>query len=174
MRFIIFYIIICMESVYMVINFTNFQITSFDKSNPIHLSFLKSLIKDKTILERFQGFSQHLLHNFGDEFFDRGFFIVYNDTIVGYLDIGNFDQIESCVYLRCAIHKDFRGQNIGKSILNEITHYIFYTYPYIESIRLKIAQDNIPSLKIAQACGYQWLNDDYYGKYNPNHQNIKK
>lgn len=114
------------------------------------------------------------MHNFGDELFGRSFLIVQNNNIVGYLDIGNFNQIESCIYLRCAIRKDFREQNIGKNILNEVTHYIFNTYPYIDSIRLKIAQDNIPSLKIAQACGYQWLNGDYYGKYNLKYQNIRK
>lgn len=104
------------------------------------------------------------MHNFGDELFGRSFLIVQNNNIVGYLDIGNFNQIESCIYLRCAIRKDFREQNIGKNILNEVTHYIFNTYPYIDSIRLKIAQ----------ACGYQWLNGDYYGKYNLKHQNIRK
>lgn len=157
-----------------VIELNTLNLVTFDKSNHKHLTFLKKLIKDKVVLERFQGFSQHLLHNFGNEFFDRGFLILIEQDVVGYVDISNYNYIEDSVYLRCAIDKDFRGKAIGKRLLSELTNYIFDNYSYIGKIRLKIADDNTSSLKVADACGFKWEEKDYYTKFNPLKENVNK
>ena len=49
------------------------ELVIFNKDNKDQLNFLKSIINDKIILARFQGIANNLLHNHGDEFFDRSF-----------------------------------------------------------------------------------------------------
>ena len=138
-----------------------------DKGDRVALDFIKKLCHDKSISERFTGITGGLLSNPNNEFFGYGFLVTYNNEYIGYIRIGNIFEDEKSVYLRAAIDKDTRGHNFGATLLNEITEYIFYNFHEVESIRLKIAPDNIPSLKTAEAGGYKWLNDDYFVKYNP-------
>lgn len=155
---------------------TNLSLVIFDKNNPEHVRFLKYLVKDKTILARFQGITNNLLHNHGDEFFDRSFFVsneIGGGVLIGFINIGAFNEREKSVYLRAAIDIKTRGAGYGKQLLREVTDYIFNNYHQVESIRLKIASDNKASLGTANACGYKWLSDDFYAAYNPNLNNSK-
>lgn len=140
---------------------------SFDKENKEHLEFFKKLVKQPSITSRFQGIGVGLLHEHGDKFFDRGFLITDNDKLIGYLGIGEFDEENKSVYLRGAIDIDCRGNSYGKKMLKESTEYIFLNYPKVENIRLKIAEDNIISIRTAEACGYEKLYNDFYIHYNP-------
>lgn len=145
------------------------ELVIFNKDNKDHLNFLKLIINDKTILARFQGIANNLLHNHGDEFFDRSFLVSTKENkLIGFINIGNFNTDEKCVYLRYAININYRGMGYGKKILDGITKYIFNSYPMVETIRLKIASDNKASLGIANASGYKWYKDDFYFAYNPN------
>lgn len=136
------------------------------------LEFIKKLYRDDSIKQRFQGLLIGLFNDL-QIFFNRGFLVSHNEEYVGYLNIGSFNEDEKSVYLRAAVDKDKRGFNYGKAILNEITEYIFKTYPMVESIRLKIARDNRASLMTANSCGYEWLENDLYIKYNPYLENKK-
>ncbi len=138
-----------------------------DKKDKVALEFIKKLCHDKTISDRFTGLTEGLLTNPEKKFFGYSFLVTYNDKYIGYIRIGNIYEDEKSVYLRAAIDQDARGNNFGATLLNEITEYIFNNYHEVESIRLKIAPDNIPSLKTAEAGGYKWLIDDFYIKYNP-------
>lgn len=150
------------------ISLNNLELVVFDKNNSEHLKFLKSLIKDKTIRARFQGLTNNLIHNFGDEFFGRSFYVATKDNkLIGFVNIGNFNEYEKCVYLRAAIDMNSRCNGYGNTLLSEITAYIFDTYPSVETIRLKIASDNKAGIYNANACGYIWYKDDYYIAYNP-------
>ena len=140
---------------------------TFDKDNNEEKDFLKKICFDETIKKRFQGITIGLLNNPRKEFFNHGFLVTHNDTFIGYIGIGAYDDINHSVYLRAAIDKDKRGHSYGKTLLSEITEYIFQMYPQVENICLKIANDNKASLMTANACGYQWLRDDFYIKYNP-------
>lgn len=148
---------------------TNLVLVVFDKNKEEHLIFLKSIIKDKTILAKFQGLTNNLLHNHGDEFFDRSFLVSTKDNkLIGFINVGDFNTKDKCIYLRYAVDINVRGLGYGKQLLSEITDYIFYNYPEVETIRLKIASDNKASLGTANACGYKWYIDDFYFAYNPN------
>ena len=140
-------------------------IHNFDKNNKTELEFIRKLCKDETIKSRFQGIFTGLLND--KDFFNRGFLVTHNDNLIGYLHIGAFNNEERCVYLRAAVDENSRGFGYGKTILEEITEYIFKNYSQVESIRLKIASDNRASLMTANACGYKWLENDFYIKYNP-------
>ncbi len=157
-----------------MIKLDSLTLVDFDKNSKEHLGLLKKLVKDETILKRFQGFSQYLLHNYGSNFFNKGFLIDYDNKLVGFVHIGIYNELEDSVYLRCAIDKDFRGNSIAKLTLAELTEYIFNTYPFVGKIRLKIADDNVASLRVASDCGYVWEEKDYYGKINSLKENKSK
>jgi len=148
-------------------------LNTFDKQNRNDLEFIKKLCKDETIQKRFQGITVGLLNNNKNDFFNHGFLVTHNNEYIGYVHIGNYDEINHCIYLRAAIDSEKRGHAYGKTLLAEITEYVFENYHQIESIRLKIAHDNKPSLNTANSCGYKWLEDYFYIKYNP-YFNIKK
>ena len=75
--------------------------------------------------------------------------------------------------MRAAISKNKRGNKYGKTLLSEITEYIFVNFKAVESIRLKIDKENTTSLMTANACGYEWLSDDFYIKYNSYIKKVK-
>lgn len=139
---------------------------SFDKENINHLKFFKKLINDETIKIRFQGLLPYLL-NKNETIFSHGFLVEHNDILIGYIDIGEYNKEEKQVYLRAAISDKFRGQKYGQKLLSEISEYIFSNFIQVENICLKIDSNNTPSLKIADACNYKWLEKDIYKKNNP-------
>lgn len=139
-----------------------------DKQNKQDLEFVKSLFHDEGIRKWVNGISNVLSDNYDKNFFDSGFIVKKSDEYIGYIGIGNFNQEEKCVYLRAGISKEKTGHGYGKMLLNEITEHIFSNYDEVESIKLKINSANIPSLMTANSCGYKFLNDDFYVKYNPN------
>lgn len=143
----------------------------FDKNNITNLEFIKKICSDETIKLRFQGILSGLMNK--NEFFDHGFLVSHNDELIGYVHIGSFNNEEKCVYLRAAVDKDKRGYGYGKTILQEVTEYIFKNYIQVESIRLKIGSDNRSSLMTSNACGYKWLEKDFYIRYNPYLNNTK-
>ena len=145
----------------------------FDKNDRKALEFIKKLCHDESILSRFQGIMIGL-SNKNNVFFDHSFLVSHNNEFIGYINIGKFNNEEKSIYLRAAVDKEKRGFGYGKTILQEITEYIFKNYPQVESIRLKIASDNKASLMTANSCGYQWLENDFYIKYNPYLKKNKK
>lgn len=144
------------------INIGTLNLCEFDKENKEHLELFKKLIKDKSISLRFQGLLNTLMSERNKEIFDKGYLLKDNQNFVGYMYIGAYNENEKCVYLREAIDNNARGNNYGKTALKEVSEYLFQTYAKIEQIKLKIAPDNIPSLKTAEACGYKWERDDFY------------
>lgn len=148
-------------------------LSTFDKNKREDLEFVKKLCKDESIGKWFHGITVGLLHNPKNEFLDHSFLVRHNDTLVGYIGIGNFNEMEKSVYLRAAIDKDQRGKKYGEILLQEITDYIFENYSQVESIRLKIDRQNKASLSTANACGYKWLENEIFAKFNPYINNKK-
>ena len=138
-----------------------------EKDNIEDIEFIKSLCHDDSIKKRFQGLMGGLFNNSDFELLGHAFLVSFEGKYIGYIRVGEIIKEENAVYLRAAIDQNQRGNKFSNTLLNEITNYIFQNFPEVESIRLKIASDNIPSLMNAQACGYTWLRDDFYIKYNP-------
>ncbi len=149
------------------------SLCKFDKDNKYHMIFLKKLLNDETIKERFQGLLPKLMKNMDDCVIGKGFFIADNDKLIGYVDIGNYNANERAVYIRQAIDKDERGQSYGKKALIETCDFIFRTYSEVENIKARIAPDNEVSIRMAIACGFSNIRDDYYGIENPYIKNKK-
>lgn len=146
-----------------------------NKNDRKALEFIQKLCHDESIKKRFQGIMGGLFNNPNKELLGYAFLVSFNEEYIGYIRVGNFNKDEKSVYLRAAIDQAQRGHSFGKTLLNEITEYIFQNHPEVESIRLKIASDNIPSLMTANACNYEWLRDDFYIKYNPYlHKQVKR
>lgn len=141
--------------------------TNFDKNNKEHILALKTILKDEEIINRFQGILP-LLNKQDSQIFDRGFWVTFNNQIVGYLDVGKYNKEEDCVYLRAAIFSEHRNKHLGTMMLQNACDLIFLNYPFISKIKLKIAQNNIASQKVAGNAGFTWEKDDYYYLDNPN------
>ena len=131
------------------------------------IAFYRELLKDETINYRVHGLGGILMKSDKIPFLGRGFITSLNDELFGYIHIGKFNSEEKAIYLKAAIHKDKRGLGYGKLLLEEITDFIFLNYQEVECIKLKIASDNKASISTAIACGYEWLFNDYYIRYNP-------
>ena len=58
-------------------------------------------------------------------------------------------------------------------MLIETSNYIFLNYPKIEKIKLKIADDNIASIKNAESCSFFNMFNGFYEKSNPYKQKMK-
>ena len=155
------------------IKLTNLTLHTFNNESRNDLEFVKKLCKDEAIKKWVHGVTGGLLKNPNNEFFGYTFIVKDNEEYVGFIKIGNFNNNENCVYLRAGISADKRKMNYGKMLLSEITEYIFSNYDNVHSIKLKIANDNRASLKTAEACGYSWISDDFYGKSNPYIKTIK-
>lgn len=140
------------------------SLCSFDKDNKYHIIFLKKLIHDEDILNRFQGFLSKLNNKSSEDIFDKGFFVKNEDELIGYVDFGAYHEDDKSVYIREAIASDKRGKSYGKRILTEVTDYIFKTYPFIESVKARIASDNFASMSMAWNCGF--INDGEYFSLN--------
>ena len=148
------------------------KLVTFDQNNKEHILFLKKILNDKTVTQRFNGFLSHLKAK-TDDIIGKGFF-VKDKEIIGYIDIGDYNKDEEAVYLRGLIDKNKRGNNYGHIMLDEVTNYIFINYPIIKYIKLKIEDNNKASLKTALSVGYSWINSDYYGKLNPYYEYSNK
>lgn len=149
------------------------SLCKFDKDNKYHMIFLKKILKDKTITERFQGFLPNLTKKYDGTIIGAGFFIADGDVLVGYIDIGNYNANEKAVYIRQTIDQDARGNGYGKRSLYEVCDFIFKEYPNVENIKARIAPDNEASIRMAVACGFTNIRDDYYGIENPYIKNNK-
>lgn len=147
-------IIMRMDTLYLV---------SFDKDNKKHLEFVMNLLHDESIRKRFQGIFTSLSSN-NDEIYGNAYLVKDGPNLVGYIDIGNLD--DDTIYLREAVSEEYRGQKYGARILKEVTNFLFNNVEDLEFIKVRIANDNISSLKTADACGYRWLEKDYYYKQN--------
>lgn len=137
-----------------------------DRQNKEDLEFVKKLFHDENIKKWVNGISNILSEDRNRDFFGSGFIVKNVDEYIGYVGIGNFNKEEKCVYLRAGISKDKTGHGYGKRLLNEITEYMFSNFSDLESIRLKINSENIPSLMTANSCGYRFLYGDFYVKYS--------
>lgn len=143
-----------------------FHLCSFDKNNKNHMLFLKKILKDDSVIKRFQGFLPHLLKDTND-IFDKGFFVSKNNELIGYVDFDNFSKEEQAVYIRQMIDKEKRGLGYGSSILSEVCNYVFKTYPFVTKVKARIAKDNVKSIMMAYNAGFINDIDDYYTLSNP-------
>lgn len=143
-------------------------LVNFNKNNIDHLNFYKKLKNDEDIKKRFQGLLPNLLRQSNNNYYlNKGFLVAINDILVGYIDIGAFNEQEEAVYFRGAIAKDFRGKSYGTLMLHNVADLIFKNYPFVKKIKLKIENDNTPSIIVAQKNGFKWDGKDYYYLENP-------
>lgn len=149
----------------MKINLDELALECFDRNNKEHIEFFKKM-RDG-LENRFSGVLPNLMKN-NSSFFDRGYLISDNNKLIGYIDVSAYDYIEASIYLRASILSDARGKGYAKKILKEISDYIFKNYEEVLSIRLKIADDNIYSIKTALSCGYLNIpGTQMYVSFNP-------
>ena len=151
------------------IKLENIELVNFDKDNKKHLEYLKKILGDDSIKDRFQGILPALLSK--EKIFGKGFFLKNNDELMGYTQIGKFNKEEESIYiLGIAIDKEHRGKKTenGKTLaeimLNDISNHILHNYKEVNQIKITISDDNEPAIKLSQKCGYEHLTSTHYGK----------
>ena len=157
----------------MNIKLDTLYLVQFDKNKKDHVLFLKKIIHDDSIKNRFNGFINRLNSRTNNGILDKAFFVSNNNCLIGFIDIGALNNEEKTVYLREAVDKDKRGNNYGNKILIETSNYIFLNYPNVEKIKLRIAKDNIASIKTAESCGFFNMLNGFYEKKNPYKMKMK-
>lgn len=157
------------------IDLESLSLVTFDKNNIEHLRFFKKLVSDDTITRRFGGLLPMLMSTSNDEkAFNKGYFVVGNNELIGYIDIGRFVKDEKAVYLRGAIIKEKRKLGYGTIMLNETSNYIFSNYPEVREVKLKTVSDNISALKTIKSCGFSPIYGTLFSKKNPYYEDNKK
>lgn len=151
----------------MIIKLENLELLTFDKNNKKHLIFLKKLINDQAVKDRLHGLGGNILHNRNNLVLGNSFFVQKDNELIGYINIGEFNDNEKAIYLKAAITFEYRGKGYGKLMLHEVSDYIFKNYLEVENIIVKIANDNKASIQTANSCNFKWLRDDFYIKTNP-------
>ncbi len=144
----------------MKIQLTSLNIETFNSKNEEHLKYLKELINDQTIKERFTGLNLKIKKESKEFELDRGYLVSIEDKIIGYVGISNIN-LHNQIYLRITIRNQYRNRGLATETLNEISEYLTTKYD-LESIRLVIAKDNISSLKSASKSGFTWIENDIY------------
>ena len=157
----------------MNIKIDTLTLCEFDKDNLSHMKFLKNMLTDNSIKERFQGFLPNLNKKTYGFSLGKAYLVADDDEIVGYIEVSNYNKSEKAVYLREAIDSTKRKKKYGQRALKEFTDLIFKTYPEVEIAKARIANDNKASLNMADACGFKWISDDYYGLENKYLKNEK-
>lgn len=145
------------------------ELVIFDRQNSEHIEFLKKIVQDKEITKYFQGFLNNLLRKSND-IFDRGYFVRVNDQLVGYFDLGKYNEAEKAVYVREAVVKEYRGKHLGfgKLMLKEVSDYLFNTYDDLNCVKGVINKENKFSQNTMFSVGGYSVGNDYYLIENPN------
>ena len=157
----------------MEIKLDTLSLIFFDKDNENHILFLKKIMHDESIKKRFNGFLHRLNSRTNQGVLNKAFFLSNNNELIGFIDIGSYSEEEKAIYLRGAIDKGKRGFNYGHKMLKEVSDYIFKNYPQVEEIKLKIADDNISSIKTAESCEFINMLNGNFEKRNPYKKKMK-
>ena len=147
----------------MNINLENIELCVYCENN----------LKHDEVLEKFTNESKsNFIHDIKERIintvskkdfpFDCGFFVAFNNEIVGYIFISK--RISDEIFLEYSLLKEHRGKKYSNIILSEVSNYLMNEYNII-SISLDIDPSNSPSIGTAISCGYE-IDEEEYLKRN--------
>lgn len=93
-----------------------------------------------------------------DNIFQSAFVVEDNYVPIGYLYISSNERDE--VFLECSFLKRFRKKGYGRTLLNEISNYLFEQHN-IRCIKGDVDPSNKNSQQMLEACGYLFDEDEY-------------
>lgn len=82
---------------------------------------------------------------------------------LGLIEIYQLDDLAPMFSVR--LREKFRGQGLGRSVLEWLTRFIFENYPDKRRIEAQTREDNIPMRKLFNRCGY--VKEAYYRQASP-------
>ena len=138
------------------------KLTTFDRENKEHA----------LILNEFEnGYSKsNMIGKIGDRLltgrqtsmleFSNSYLIYKDNIIVGYLYLTAKQKVGDYIYLEMSILKDYRAKHLGRVLVEAITDYIFENNDSLKEIRFSIDRSNLPSMKVAETCGFYGDIDD--------------
>ena len=151
------------------------KLTNFNKEDATHLKIYEEFENGESNSKFISKIGDRLLVSRQTNFleFSNAYLILYDDNIVGYLYLTAKSKVGEYIYLEMSILKEYRKKHLGRNLLEEITNYIYYENDNLKEIRFSIDRSNVPSMKIAQTCGFYSDDEDYtqekidFSKANP-------
>jgi len=126
----------------------------YDSKNIKHELIKKEFLDQKSpsFSKYIKQIDERLVENDKNTFsLDYGYLVYLKDEIVGYLFISDIKKYK--IYVEYSILAKYRKKGIGKLLLTEITDFLINNYQ-IKEIALDIDVSNIPSINLAESCGY--------------------
>lgn len=141
-----------------------FRLEPFRASKESHKMLIEELSKDNNS-KKYLGNLYYMLERIyqrRDKNYVDQFYVAYlKDKIVGFISLSI---INDKPYISSGILKEYRGESLGKLLLQEFTYYLQDTYNY-DKIYLSINENNKVAISSANFVGYsQDDNGDYYIK----------
>lgn len=150
----------------MKINLDNFILEEYSSYNSEHVKVVFELNKDQDT-KRFLGdvnytIERTMIRRTDDlNHYNIAFIPYYNDYPIGYISLVYLQHEYQIIY---GILNRFRKQNLGALLLDEFSEYFLSYYSEIDSLNLKIDEDNLGSRKVADLAGYHQDSDTKYSR----------
>lgn len=140
----------------------NIYLDTFDKTKDEHLRVYKEF-NTTSKSDMINEIEQRLVlsRNVESLEYANSYLIVYKNNIVGYLYLTAKSKKDSYIYLEMSILKEFRGQHLGRMLLENITDYIYENNTDLREIRFSIDRSNTASMIASEAAGFYPDEDDY-------------
>lgn len=148
----------------MEIYLDNFVLEEYNQSNSEHVYVIDELNKDQNT-KKFLGNVNYTIERTMDRRIDNPYNIpfipYYNNYPVGYISLV---YIHDEYQVIMGILGQFRKQNLGALLLEKFSDYFLFHYSDIDSLHLKIEEDNIGSRKVANLVGYHQDSSTKYSR----------
>lgn len=93
--------------------------------------------------------------------FNMAYIVYFFDEPMGYISISFLEEQYQISY---GIIPEMQGQYLGSFLLMEFSDFLFQRFPEIQKLILKIKQDNLGSIKLAQKVGYEKEDSETYSQ----------
>lgn len=136
----------------------DFRLIKIDRTNDAHINFIKEVDRDSDIKKYLfpynDSFEDFMDTRFsGNDIFNNFFVIIYDNRIIGYIEIESFKEVK----LNCALLRSERSKGLGSLLTRELIDYILVNYPNVLSVNTLIRNENKASIQAAINSGLEFI-----------------
>lgn len=147
-----------------MIELENFILEEYNKNNNEHTEVIYNLNKDQNV-KKYLGNINYSIERISERKkenkYNKAFIPYYNNYPVGYISLS---YINSEFQISYGILNEYRKQNLAALLLEEFSEYLLENYQDIEELILKIKEDNIGSIKVAELADYYKESNEKYSR----------
>lgn len=145
-----------------MIELENFILEEYNKNSNEHIEVISNLNKDQNV-KKYLGNINYSIERINERKkenkYNKAFISYYNNYPVGYISLS---YIGSEFQISYGILNEYRKQNLAALLLEEFSEYLLENYQDIEELILKIKEDNIGSIKVAELADYYKESNEKY------------